>query len=128
MADFQLQIGFQVPYVIQEFSDAAGTLPIAALPTDVTTVVSANTASLTVAPDATPVVLGAAQTGFLVAGTTAATAISVTATVTPAGLAALIASVLVDVIATTPPPPPPAASIGITLGTPVAIPTPAAKK
>lgn len=112
MPSFQLQDNFKVPYSIIEL-DADNN------PTggggDTCTVTSADTASVTVVPDATPVA-GAIASGFLVGGTKLQTGVVITATPVHADGTPVAppTTVLIDVVAGA------AVSAGISLGTPVA--------
>jgi formylmethanofuran dehydrogenase subunit E-like metal-binding protein len=109
--NFQLGDSQKVQYTLSE-TDAAGN-PVAPLAGDVVTVVSSDTASLTVVPDATPVA-GSVASGFLVAGKKLQVGVSVTATLTHVGGSTLTATDLIDIIAGA------ASSLSFGLGAPVA--------
>jgi hypothetical protein len=95
--NFQLQDTQKVPYSLT-VADADGN-PTTSAPGDTITVVSADTASVSVVPDATPAT-GTVASGYLVAGNKLQAGVAVTATLTPAaGGAPIVATDLIDVIA-----------------------------
>jgi hypothetical protein len=111
MANFQLGDTEKVQYSLTELD--ADSNPASAQPGDVVTVVSADPASLTVVPDATPVA-GSVASGFLVGGAKLATGLAVTATVTHADGTTLSVVDLIDIVGGK------ASSLSLGLGAPVA--------
>ena len=112
MPNFQLGDTEKVPYALTELD--ADSNPATPQAGDVITIVSSDTASITVVPDATPVA-GSVASGFLVGGSKLQTGVQVTATVTHAapGSTPLTVTDLIDVVGGT------ASSISIGLGAPV---------
>ena len=96
MPNFQINDSQKAAYSVTEF-DSNGS-PVAALPGDVITVISSNTAALTVVPDATPTA-GANASGFIVTGTTPANNVGVTATLSHSDGTSLTTTMFVDVVA-----------------------------
>lgn len=118
MANFQLTVGFKVPYLVQEVDTTkTPNVVVPPLATDTFTVVSSSV-NVVVAPDAV-VAPGAIASGFLVAGSPEV-GVTVTATVTKADGTMLGSPKIqtIDVVAVVPPPEV-ANDISFTLGTPV---------
>jgi hypothetical protein len=116
MSNFQLGDTEQVPYQLTALD--ADSNPAVAQPGDVTTVVSSAPASISVVPDATPAV-GTIASGQLVGGSTLATGVSITATVTHTDGTSATVTDLIDVVGGE------ATSLSISLGTPTQQPAPA---
>ncbi len=114
MANFQLGDTEQVTYALTELdADSNPATPAAG---DTISVVSSDTASLTVVPDATPVA-GSVASGLLVGGKKLGTGIQVTATVSHAdGSPSLSVTDLIDVVGGK------ASSLSLGLGAPVSQP------
>ncbi len=111
MPNFQLGDTEQVAYAITVLDGDSN--PATLAPGTTVTVVSSNTAALSVEPDTTPAA-GSVASGLLVGGTKLATGVSVTATVTLPGVSAPFVAVdLIDVVGGT------ANSISIGLSAPV---------
>ncbi len=110
MPNFQLGDTEKVPYALTELD--ADSNPATPQATDTISIVSSDTTSITVVPDATPVA-GSVASGFLVGGTKLQTGVNVTATVTHADGTSLTVSDLIDIVGGT------ASSISLGLGAPV---------
>jgi hypothetical protein len=110
MANFQLGDTEQVPYALTELDGDSN--PTTGKPGDVITVVSSDTASLTVVPDATPVA-GSVASGQLLGGKKLQTGVTVTATITPVSGAPLVVVDTIDIVGGA------ATSISLGLGAPV---------
>ncbi len=110
MPNFQLGDTEKVPYALTELD--ADSNPATPAPGDTVTVVSSDTDSITVVPDATAAD-GSVASGFLFGGKKLGTGISVTATVTHADGTSLTVSDLIDVVGGA------ASSISLGLGAPV---------
>jgi hypothetical protein len=114
MANPQLGDTEKVPYAIALLDGDSN--PAVLDPTDTISVASADTASISVVPDAVPSA-GNIASGFLVGGAKLQTGVAVTATLTPGAASktkALTVTDLIDVVGG------PAASMAFNLGTPVA--------
>lgn len=114
MANFQLGDTEKVPYALTvlDGDSNAATLD----PTDVVAVVSADTASATVVPDATPAA-GSVGSGFILGGAKLQVGVAITATVTPGASSltkALTVTDLIDIVGGV------ANSLSLGLGAPVA--------
>jgi hypothetical protein len=100
----------KVPYSLTELD--ADTNPTAGDPSDTVTIVSADTDSATIVPDATPAP-GTVASGFIVGGKKLQTGVAITATVTRKDGSVLTATDLIDIV------PGAASSISLGLGAPV---------
>lgn len=112
MPNFQLGDTEKVPYALTELDADSNPATVAA--GDVITIVSSDTASIAVVPDATPAA-GSVASGFLVGGAKLQVGVSITATVThaAAGSTPLTVTDLIDVVGGT------ASSLALGLGAPV---------
>jgi hypothetical protein len=110
MANFQLGDSEKVAYALTELDAASN--PASLSPGDVVSIVSSDTAALTVVPDATPVADSIAS-GFLVGGKKLATGVVVTASVTHTDGTALTVADTIDIVGGV------ASSISLGLGAPV---------
>lgn len=112
--NFQLGDTEKTPYALTVLDGDSN--PAVLDPTDTIEIVSADTASLTVVPDASPSA-GSVASGFLVGGSKEQVGVAVTATVTPGPSSttkAMTVTDLIDIVSG------PAASISLGLGAPVA--------
>ena len=109
MPNFQLGDTEKVAYALTELD--AASQPVLGVATDVISITSANTAAVSVVPDATPAA-GSVASGFLVGGTPA-TGVVITATVTHADGTNLTVADTVDCVGGT------ASSLSLGLGAPV---------
>lgn len=110
MPNFQLGDTERVAYTLTELD--ADSNPATADPSDVVSVISSDTKSITVVPDATPVA-GSVASGFLVGGRLVQTSVNITATVTHTDGTTLSVSDLIDVVGGK------ASSLSLGLGAPV---------
>lgn len=111
MANFQLGDTQKAPYTLIELdADANPATPGSA---DVISIVSSDTASATVVPDATPVA-GSVASGFIVGGAKLQTGVVITATVTHADGTSLSVADTIDIVGGK------ASSLSLGLGAPVA--------
>jgi hypothetical protein len=111
MAAFQLGDTEKVQYALTELD--ADSNPATPSPGDTISIVSSDTASLTVVPDATPTA-GSIASGFLMGGKKLAAGITVTATVTHTDGTSLTVADTIDIVGGK------ASSLSLGLGAPVA--------
>jgi len=110
MANFQLGDTEKVSYALTELD--ADSNPATPAPGDTITVVSSDTASATVVPDATPAA-GSVASGFILGGTKLQTGVTITATVTHTDGTTLSVVDTIDIVGGK------ASSISLGLGAPV---------
>jgi hypothetical protein len=110
MANFQLADVQKVPYTLTEL-DADGN-PASPQPGDAVSIVSSDTASATIVPDAAPAA-GSVASGFILGGKKLQTGVTVTATVAHADGSKLSVTDTIDVVAGA------ASTISLGLGAPV---------
>jgi hypothetical protein len=110
MANFQLGDTEKVSYALTELD--ADSNPASAQPGDTVAIVSSDTASATVVPDAAPVA-GSVASGFIVGGKKLQTGVTITATVTHADGTSLTVADTIDIVGGK------ASSLSLGLGAPV---------
>jgi hypothetical protein len=111
MPNFQLGDTEKAPYTLTELD--ADSNPATPQDGDVITVVSSDTASATVVPDATPIA-GSIASGFVVGGKKLQTGVTITATVTHTDGTSLSVVDTIDIVGGK------ASSLSLGLGAPVA--------